>query len=217
MDEVSSTSAAESTSPGGPNKMILASIVIVILLLGIGGYYVMSKNATSSPTSTVAPTNAPTAANAFTSIQDALSKSVSLQCEYTDESGRKTLAYIKAGAVRTDMTGKTPEENGSVIMKDKKMYFWNGKQGIMMEFDVNQMAKNVPSGSPTTQKSSPAPKQEDGANVMESLEKFREHCKPAVVDDALFVPPADVKFQDFSKMMPSGAPVMQQNQTTPTP
>ena len=38
---------------------------------------------------------------------------------------------------------------------------------------------------------------------MAQMEKYKDSCKPAVVSDSLFVPPIDIKFQDYSQMMKS--------------
>lgn len=171
-------------------KAVLA-LVILVILAG-AGYMVVGKKGspgTSSPSTQ--------GGNIFTSIKDALSKSLSLECSFTDETGRQTKAYMKAGAVRSDFTGKTPEESGSVIMKDKKMYFWNAQGGFMMEVpDVTPEP-----GAPET-KETPA----GVGDVVGTLEKYKESCKPAVVSDSLFTPPANVTFQDFSKMIQQALP-----------
>ena len=138
--------------------------------------------------------------NVFTSIKDALSKSLSLECTFTDESGQQTKSYIKNGAVRADMTAKDPKESGSVIVKGKTMHFWNGKTGFTMQIPEETSAPAQPGAKESTPES---------ANIMQTMEKYKDSCKPAVVADSLFTPPADVQFQDFSKMMqqlPTGSP-----------
>lgn len=236
MDETAPQESIEK-SPGGSKNMMIVAIVVVIALLGIGGYYIMGRNATkpTSGTTTIMQNTSPTGSTMFSSIADALSKSVSLKCDYVTPDGGKTVAYIKAGAIRTDMMGKTTAENGSVIMKDKKMYFWNGKNGIMVAFNMKSVQadpKTNPSGSPTRAG-------QNGQNALADLEKFKQYCKPAVVNDKLFAVPADVVFTDMSKGIPSGAIVpkassvpqsgmtqeqiyeiqnkIMQQQTTPTP
>lgn len=202
MDDTANTQSSSSSS--NSKMMIIVAIIIVLVLLGAGGYYVMSKTSEkpSSTTTAMAPKATPTSSSMFSSISDALSKSLSLQCAFSDEtSGMKTIAYIKSGAIRGDVTGKTASQNSSFIMKDKTMYFWTGKRGMMMAFDPAEMMKEIPS---SRQKPSGMPSEQNGANMMGSLEKFKESCKPATVDDALFVKPSDVTFQDLSKMMPSG-------------
>lgn len=172
---------------GGNSKLIIGIVVVVLLaLLGFGAFKFLKKGA-----STMVPGGSQSG-NVFTSIKDALSKSVSLQCDYSDANGIKTTAYIKAGAIRSDTTGKTPEESGSAIIKDKKMYFWNSQGGFTMDF------KDTETTAPST-----APSKSGGEkpqDIMNSLEQYKDSCKPAVVSDSLFTPPANVKFQDFSQM-----------------
>lgn len=201
-----SDSSVSSSSPkgGGSKQFLIIGVVSLLILVGAGAYLLLANKATSTPapqTATNSPTPTVEDKNVFSSIQDALSKSLSLQCDYTGEDGTKTVAYLKAGAIRSDITGKTAQSSGSVIIKDNKMYYWNGKQGITMEFNVSEVMKGVsPSVSPKTSPS----QAKQGESVMQDLEKYKQYCKPAVVADSLFVPPADVKFVDYSKMMPSG-------------
>ncbi len=163
----------------GKQGLIIAAVIIVILA-GLGYFYFGKSASLPGTKSTV-----------FTSVQDALSKSLSLKCEYTDTTnGTKTTAYIKNGAVRADTTSANANESGSVIMKDKKMYFWNAQGGFMME---------VPDVTP--EPGTPTPKGNQAEDIMKDLEKYKESCKPAVVADSLFTPPSDVTFTDFSKMM----------------
>jgi hypothetical protein len=201
MDETT----LQSSDKGGSKKTLaIIAVIVVLLILGGGGYFLMGKNKTAPASTTMAPKASPTSSNMFSSIQDALSKSLSLQCNFSDgKTGIQTIAYLKAGAIRGDVTGKTPDQNSSFIMKDKKMYFWNGKKGMMMAFDPSQMMKALPSTSPATQKDTGT--SQNGTSMIEQLEKFKESCKPSTVADALFVPPTNVTFQDLSKMMPSGA------------
>lgn len=157
--------------------------VIVIILIAVGGYMFLGKSKT--PLSTGQDQQG----NVITSIRDALSKSVSLKCEYADQDGRKTVAYIKNGAVRADITSQDANEAGSVIVKDKKIYFWNAQGGFMME---------VPDVTPEPGTAKTEGMQ--GQDVIENLEQYKESCKAQVVSDSLFNLPGNVKFQDFSKM-----------------
>ena len=185
-------------------KVIVVVVVLLLLLLAGAGYYLYTKSAQKpAATATTQEKNE----GVFGSIKDALSKSLSLQCAFTSENGVPTTAYIKAGAVRVDTTGKTPEQTTSIIMKNKTMYFWptNSKQGSMMTIpDVSI----TPSVTGSTVK--PTGTSDQSENMMAALEKFKDSCKPAVVADSLFTPPSDVKFTDMSQMMkavvPSGTP-----------
>ena len=178
------------------NKGIIIAIVAVVLLLA-GGFIVMKNNqkiASNPSAGSLAQPDTSKGESVITSIKDALSKSMTLTCEFTDERGRGTKSYVKNGAVRADITSPNANEAGSFIIKDKKMYFWNDKQAMMMEIPAEANTQTKQGGQ----------EQE----LMNSMEEYKDHCKPGVVADSLFTPPADIKFTDFSKMMipPSGMP-----------
>lgn len=181
-------------------KKIVLVIVSLVLLAGIAAaayktYHHFTKQEPSMAKS-------PATNSIFGSIQEALSKDLTLQCNFTDQSGKQTTSYIKHGQVRADIVSSDPKQSGSVVVKDKKVYFWNSTIGMMMnlpdEAETAGMVKQATGVTPGATN--------EGGDMLAALEKYKDHCKPAVVDDSLFTPPANVKFQDLSKMMPSGAP-----------
>ena len=167
-----------------PKGMYLIIGVIAVLVLGAAFYFMSSKK------STTGPSGSNSGGNVFTSIKDALSKSVSLECTFSDESGRKTTSYIKNGAIRADIVSTVADESGSVIVKDNKTYFWNNKGGFVMTVEPDKT--NSAGGNPA---------QSQGDSLMKDLEQYKDSCKPSVVSDSLFTPPSDVKFTDFSEML----------------
>lgn len=182
-------------------------IVIAVLVLGVGGYFFLSQQDKITPqgVSTVVPSEE--SKGMFTSIKDALSKSLSLECTYTDEKGTTSKTYIKAGAVRTEVSAKGDTETQTyMIMKDKKIYSWNPitKEGTLIEltsFDITP--KVIPTGA---MKEESVQKDDEKESILAQIEKYKDACKPATVADSLFVPPTDVTFQDFSKMMKQALP-----------
>ena len=103
-----------SKSSSSKTIIILASIVVV-LILGGAGYMVMGKNTAKPMETSATPQPSPTSSSAFSSIHDAMTKSLSLKCDFSDEkTNQKTIAYIKGGAIRSDIMGKTKEENSSI-------------------------------------------------------------------------------------------------------
>lgn len=169
------------------NQKTIVIAAAVVVLIGAGAFFFLqNKNGSSEGT------------NVVTSIKDALSKSASMECTYTDEEGRQSKSYIKNGAIRSDYTGVNEEESGSMIVTDKKMYMWNGKEGYMMDIPEVTQSPDQPdasTGDGLSQKE----------EVLEDLEKYKESCKAAVVSDRLFTPPSDVVFQDYSQYMQQGA------------
>ena len=179
--------------------MIIAIVAIVLLLAG-GGFLLLnssktpannSENSAAKTSQSVPEENK----SAITSIKDALMSSASLSCDFTDKEGRKTTSYIKNGMVRADVMGSDDaEDNGSFLLRDKKMYFWNAKkQGFMSEApdDYADKKEDVAENQGAEQKK----------DMLENMEKYKESCKQATVADSLFTVPSDVKFTDYSSMM----------------
>lgn len=170
--------AATKKSSNTPKIII---IVVILLLLGVGAYFVLGNGKNSMMGSAV---------NKITSAKDMLTASVSMHCEY-DENNMHSKVDIKNGAVRVDSTGQTEDQNGSIILKGKKMYMWRGTEGYVYDIpdEVDENGKTVDSQS--TQKE----------DLMKSLEAYKDACKPAVVSDSIFNPPSDVTFSDVNSMM----------------
>lgn len=181
--------AAKKSSNNLPKIVI---IVVILLLLGVGAYFVLGNGKNSMMGSAV---------NKITSAKDMLTASVSMHCEY-DENNIHSKVEIKNGAVRVDSTGQTEDENGSIILKGKKMYMWRDKEGYVYDIpdEVDENGKTIDSES--TQKE----------DLMKSLEAYKDACKPAVVSDSIFNPPSDVTFTDMSSMMKNQGDMMKYQQ-----
>lgn len=189
-----------------------AVVVVGMLVVGlIGGVWIVSNKKLAATTE--APRVASTEEKAsdgslFTSIKEALSKSLSLECKFTNEliadekvvSKMDVTAYIKNGAVRVSTKAQGKEGESEMILKDKKLYIWGTKDGAF----VMELPEVGASGAPVV-----AGEGGDFSETLAELDKYKDSCKPAVVADSMFVPPADIKFQDLTQMMkqvPSVAP-----------
>lgn len=176
----------------------MIAAVVAVILLGIGGFvYAKSFMVKTNPVTTTNSMMGETkkTGSIFSSIQDALSKNLTLQCNIKTQEGTETVSYIKNGMIKVQVTGKTPDQNGMVIMRNGKMYFWNSKSAIMMSFDLNEIQKNA-AENPAAGATAQSPQ-----NYMSMMEKYKEDCKTASVSDDVFVVPTNVKFQDISQMM----------------
>lgn len=161
----------------------LIVIGAVVILLGVGGFLVVNQNKSKTLVSQE------TKNESFTSIRDALSRSLSLECDFTDEEGNKTKSYIKNGLMRADITSAKEGESGSVVIKDKKIYFWNVRgEGFAMAMPEENSDD----------------KTNNQANeVIKDVEKYKESCKTASVADSIFDIPSNIKFSDISEILKS--------------
>lgn len=159
------------------NKGLAVLIVIGLSIGGVVGYMKLTKKAT--PVSDSSP---------FSSIKDALTKSISLKCEYPDQgdSNKKVVTYVKNGAVRMDDFAMG-NARGNAIIRDNKMYIWsNGSlEGTLINLDSQGNQKeNVGNQS---------------AQALADLERYKSYCKAEIVSDAMVTPPTEVNFVDFAK------------------
>jgi len=184
----------------------IVPVLVILLLLGIGGYFYMSSKGATPKTPFGSASNS-TGGNVFTSIKDALSKSMSLKCVYKDEKGSETTTYIKGGAVRVMVTETGGDDQfGNIVMKDKKMYMWSDKikQGFTLMIKEPENVSPIPeTGNDGVKKGN------DQESVLAQIEKYKDACKVEVIADSYFTVPTDVKFQDmdaFQKQMMKGIP-----------
>lgn len=124
----------------------------------------------------------------FDSIRDAMSKSLSLECKYTEKETTVT-AYIKGKSVRSDQEYQGTKT--SVIIKDNKMWLWTSKDNQGMVLDLTESSQNQAGQSGTT----------NPDEVIEAIEKYKQNCRQTIVADSLFNPPTNINFQDLSQML----------------
>src|SRR5574342_455888 len=112
-----------------------------------------------------------------------LGKSVKCVSQQADQTAT---IYMKGSQMRMD----TMPADAHGIYTSDKMYTWKGNQGMMMNMeDVKRMAEEA--GHPAR------PKTQEEIIASQSNVK----CESASVDESMFTPPADVKFQDMGEML----------------
>ena len=170
------------------NKKVLY-ILLAVILLALLGYFVFNKTKLSDDKSTSTGKEG----GVITSIKDALSKSVSLTCEYKDEKGQTTKTYIKNGAVRITAEGSS---QGEIIIKEDKMYIWdtNTKQGFMYKVEK-------PDDSVSTNQDYGSQNGVTSESILESVNQYKDSCKAGTLADSYFTVPTDVNFQDMTKIL----------------
>lgn len=163
-------------------------IVFVVLLVIVGGVsYSRFKNSDN-----VSVTESK---SIFTSVKDALTKNVTLTCEF-NESESTFKSYIKNGAVRITTSGDNSTQAGEMIMKDNRMYVWDSKTKEGFVYDIPKEVDG------DTQDVGMASQQVvSSESYLDMIDKYKDSCKVATLDDSFFTPPTDVKFQDMSKFL----------------
>jgi hypothetical protein len=156
-------------------------VIVLIIIIGFSYFNKPAKQTTVNPSQSASTT---TKKGLFTSIQDAMSRSLSLKCEYKNAQG-STTAYIKGTMVRaTNEPADNKTKIGNVIIKDTKMWIWQEGEKTGMTLDL--------SGT------NPGTQQTNKDKIFADLEQYKNSCSSSVVSDSIFTPPADVVFKDLS-------------------
>ncbi len=190
------------------NKKIVVAIVIVIvvLMLGVGGFLLASKTNRSS---SVEPTQSANVATTESpkSLKELLTASSAQQCSFSGETGATQTVYISRGKMRGDFTTASAQGtmNSHMVVDGQTSYLWVDGQntGFKMSFDAASQQQT-----------------QQGANNSVDVNKEVDYkCKAWAEDASLFTLPTDIKFTDFSSMVPSasqipssGAPSMTKEQ-----
>lgn len=195
------------------NQLIVSAIVVLIILLGLGGWFLFGRNQVQSLNST---TNKPQGANTGnstiqSSITDLFTSGATKQCTFdvTGQNGGTTKGniYVSGGKAYGDfdMTSNGKTSKTYLIRNDTTFYIWGDSlpSGIKMTMDVNEMATKM---------------QGSGYSGFNPGEKANYNCSPWSVDESKFTPPSDVKFMDAGAMMPktTGTPKTQTRTGTGT-
>ncbi len=178
-------------------KIILVSILL-LALLALGSIVAYKTYIKPIKLTTTSVSLSPSPQSVFNSIKDAMSKSLTLTCEYTDANQKQAKVYIKAGAVRADSQNSTTSgEIDSVIMKDNKLYVWNNQQqqGTVIDFS-SKTNTSTDSGAKVNPNAS-----QKATTFLADIEAQKNNCKPGVVSDTMFTLPTNVTFLNLADMM----------------
>jgi len=160
---------------------------LALLSLGIISVFVLAGCGPQKPTDTTG-SQTEEKKTVFDSIKDAMTKSLSLRCDY-EANNVKSVVFIKGKNIRSETENKTGK--AYAIVKDQKLWAWGdqSKQGVLMDLTK----QNTQGQSANGQKS-----QED---IIKEVEQYKQNCQQVVVPDSQFNPPADIKFIDLSQML----------------
>ena len=194
------------------NQLIVAAVAVLIILLGLGGYFMLGKSGTKSVNTTA---NKPQASNSGSnpiqsSITDLFTSGQTKQCTFDVASanggGTKGTIYVSGNKAygTFDMTSSGKTTTTNLIRNDSTFYIWGGAlpSGIKMTMDVNQMATKMQGSQYST---------------FNPSEKVNYNCINWSVDETKFTPPSNVKFIDAAAMMPktTGTPTTKTGTTDP--
>ncbi len=161
-------------------KIGIILLIIITLLVSVGGYVVVQNSRKM-----FLPVNNSSQDALFTSLEDILTKKMSIKCDYKDKRGRKTQTYIKNGKIYTQITSINPIENVTVLYKDNTVYIWNSESATKISLS-DSFIKTASLGM---QK-----------QISQGIEEYRDSCIESPVSDNIFIVPADQEFVDISSV-----------------
>ena len=182
-------------------QLVVAAVVVILLVLGLGGFFLFSKQSPSSLNQTNNTTSG-TEKTAMESLADLIKGGSNLTCEFNsqaDENGyaSKGTIYIASGNMRGDfintIDGKTT--NMSMIRNGNDNYIWGDEieTGIKMTLSQEDLVAET----------------NEASKYIDLNKKLDYNCNPWGVDQSKFTPPSNIKFTDLSKMMEEAKKLME--------
>lgn len=197
------------------NSRLIAIGIVVLILLGLGGWYLYGRNKTPQKMmqTSQAPAKSSTSSN-NTTLAGLLAMGQNLRCSFATNgtAGAATSGtfYVSKGNVRGDLTMKNSdgkENQMSIIRQGDTNYVWGSILPAGTGFKMTLALDKLTSGAQASQYAS-------------VTQKADYNCMPWNVDASLFTPPATIKFTDMTAMMPvspTGAQTQTQSQGSTNP
>ena len=192
-------------------NILIPVIVLVLLLLGVGGYLFMNKQSTrpSGIENDVVSSN--NSKGDLSTLQKASLKNLmgmkNQECTFSDkESGSEGVMRVSSGKMRGDFTSKSEGQTLTthMISDGKDVYIWMDELQSAMKISLAAM-EDVNSKALAN-----APKTVDFNREVEY------GCKSWSPDNSLFQIPTDRTFTDMSAMMKGAAEMMKDIKTPST-
>lgn len=176
-------------------QIIIGIVVIALLLLGVGGFFLYSQNNKPQDQATNTESSATTSqeAGVMNSFIDLVTSGTTTQCTFNTAAGEggssNGTVYISGENMRGNFTTTTKDGKASqmyMIRNGDKYYMWGGElpSGIKMTLDINEFKTNT-----------------QASQYVDLNTKADYKCNPWTVDLSKFTPPSNIKFEDLSGMM----------------
>lgn len=179
------------TSEGKKSLPII--IVVAILVLAAGAYFLFGRNKSTLPTDSVTVSTESSVGESFTgTLKDAIALGVGMRCTYMFE-GIEYEGFVRGENYRGEMMSADGAMT-SVIVKDNCMWTWEEGSAEGMTFCTEEAV--LEEGEEVNGEASiwDQPESATGSDVSYD-------CNPAAVSDSQFTPPSDVEFLDPASLM----------------
>lgn len=174
---------------------MIGVIVIVLLLIGFGGYMLFGNRTVSGPTPQASPAtqqNQPLVG--AKSLKELLVAGQPQTCTFSDADTSGTV-FVGGGKMRGDFTSPVNgvQMGSHVILDGQIFYMWTDgqTQGFKMEFTPSEATAGAATKMPK--------------DSFDPDKKVDYSCSGWTIDQSKFVLPASVKFADAKEMVPQGS------------
>ena len=172
----------------------LIYVIVVVIILGIGGFFVLGNKSAKPPSTPTPPEAQPSATpTSQQSLKDLLTSGGAKKCTFEyKETNSNGSVYIANSKMRGDFQAVSNGQtiNSHMIVDGTTSYIWTDNQAMGFKMSMDNMEK--PQVTPGAQTQS---------NV-DINQKFNYNCSPWTPDASEFVLPKGVDFKDMSTMMP---------------
>ena len=176
-------------------QLTLLLAVAALFIVGIGGFFLYSKNNKPQVVTTQAVTTQKPASNHTKSLLELLTSGQTTKCTFETNTSEKSqttgTVYISGNNMRGQFTTKVngKASNINLIRVGDQSYIWGDDlpSGIKMKLSAKDLSQN----NQTKQ-------------YIDANNKTNYNCSPWVPDASQFTPPTNVKFTDYSSMMKMG-------------
>ncbi len=168
-------------------KKIFSALILFTLIFALAACAGKKDDSQETPESAQPSATAPEQEDKgiFSSVKDALDKSIPIKCKFVDPDGANAIAYIKKGEIRMEVEKNNDSPATHVIVRDEKMYMWaEGESGGLM-VDFSKKTAGVQSDINSAD------------DLLGVIEERKEDCSREVVSDSIFEVPGDVQFAGF--------------------
>jgi hypothetical protein len=174
------------------NRNLIATIVVVILIVAASASYLFMNRpvSTPAPAGNMETSAQPSPVMEKTSLKSFMSMAGTQKCDFTDpDSGNSGTVYLDSGKMRGDFSasvgGKTSMTH--MINDGKNAYIWMDDQATGFKTSIS--AIEAMSGQTGMQQ------------TVDINKEVNYKCESWSADPLKFAVPAEIKFQDMSKMM----------------
>jgi len=177
-------------------------IIIAVIILGAGGYFIFSQAKNGPEAKTDASKDIKgLKVNKNNTLLGWLKRGKGVRCAIKSED-EEVIMQTKNNKVRIDglagMMGQTEEETeepGAMISDGEWVYIWSGTGGMKM--NIKDMQESMPEEQKAQAKDY---SWENMAKAWQD-EEAEYDCKEARIADTIFTPPNNIEFVDFSQFM----------------